>query len=352
MADIDRIVDVTITRQTTVPSVATFDFILIAAEFEIASVTPPFSNRTKFYSNLSDIATEFGTSADVYLAASAIFAQNPSVDGVYVGRKLSGGDGSETWDVALQAMLDEENRWYGLVCLTRTLADQQDIADWVESNKKLVVMASDDVNIPDGTGDIAEYIETQNYDRSAVIYHPDSDLSVTEEWPDAAWMGKMFPKDPGSATWALKTLTGVASYSLTGSQITTIEGKNGNYYTEVAGVDITQFGTVGSGEYIDIIRGTDWLEARIQELVFTPLIQLDKVPYTDSGVQIVVTQLKAALQEAADVGLITEAYNVTFPEVVDISASDKAARLLPDIKFTAIYAGAIHKVEIQGTISL
>ena len=103
-------------------------------------------------------------------------------------------------------------------------------------DKKLVGLSSDDANVVDGTGDIAEYINTNNYDRSFVLYHPDADLTVTEPWPAEAWMGERFPATPGSSTWKFKTLSGVAAYTLTGSQITTIEGKKGNYYTSIAGI--------------------------------------------------------------------------------------------------------------------
>jgi hypothetical protein len=221
----------------------------------------------------------------------------------------------------------------------------------VESNKRLCILASDDSNIPDSTGDIAEYVSTQNYERTAVIYHPDADLTASDPYPDAAWMGKVFPYDPGASNWAFKTLAGVASYTLTGAQISTIEGKNGNYYTEVAGIDITQFGTVGSGEYLDIIRGLDWLTARIQQLVYTALVNNQKIAFTDNGIGVITSQLRAALGEAVDNLLINDTFEVSAPLASEVSATDKGNRLLPDVTFIATLQGAINKVEIRGTVS-
>jgi hypothetical protein len=358
MPELDRIVDVTISRQTTVPSVASFDNILIGAEFLTTDVTPNFTNRTRIYTSLTDIGTEFGTSHVVYLIATQIYAQNPSVSTVYVGRKLTGGEGSETWSAALAAMNAEDSNWYGFVAATRTLAEQQDAADWSESNKKLYGISTADPNVVDSTGDIAEYINTNSYDRSYAIYDPDSDLTATDDYPAASWMGVMFPKDPGSATWKFKTLTGnvpngssAAKPVLTGAQITALFGKKGNAYNLVAGVGITENGTVGSGEYIDIIRGIDWLEARIQQLVFTPLVNLDKVPFTNSGIQVINAQLKTALQEGIDKGLLAS-FTTTVPAIEDVSSTDKGNRELTGVTFTAILAGAIHKVTINGTVTL
>ncbi len=111
------------------------------------------------------------------------------------------------------------------------------------------------------------------------------------------------------------------------------------------------YGWVGSGEYIDIIRGVDWSEARIQELIYQVLINNIKVPFTDDGIQAVDSQLKAALQEGIDVGLYAS-YETTVPLAADVSATDKGNRLLPDVEFVAILAGAINKVQVNGIVSL
>jgi hypothetical protein len=361
MADIDRYIDVTITRQTTTPTVASFDGVLIAADFADTDVTPNFTERVRSYSDLATIGTQFGTSHPVYGMAASIFGQSVTVDKVYVGRVTTAAP--ETWTAGLDAIKAENNLWYGLVTPERTLADLQTITDWAEINKKLCVISDDDSNIISGTGDIAEYIQTNTYDYSAVIYHSGADGNIADPFADGAWIGALFPKDPGSATWAWKTLKGVTADDLTEAQIDTLEGKNGNYYVEIAGVPVVHTGQVGSGEFIDIIRGQDWLNARIQELVVIPLLNSDKIPYTNAGVGVITSQIKKALGEAVDRSYVVETYTdsdnniqpgwtVTAPEVSTISATDKGNRLLPDITFTAILAGAIHTTQINGTLTL
>jgi len=357
---IDTIVQVTITRQTTVAKAASFNGLLIAEEFTKASITPSFDERVRPYTSLPDLATAgFLTTSAVYLAAQALFSQNPNAGTIYVGRKLSGADGSETWTQAMDAIKQDSDAWYGFAIGNRTLSFLEEVADWSEANKKLFLISDDDSNIISGTGDIAEYIETNNYDRSLVLYHPDADLTASDPYAEMAWAGFMFTYDPGFATWCHKRLSAVPAYQLTDGQRTTALGKNANLFEEIAGVDVTRFGTVGSGEYIDIIRGTDWLEARIQERVYTVLLNNPKLPFTDQGIQAVVGEVVGALQEAVTVQLLAPpdeegnpSFVVTYPRASEVSAADKAARLLPDINFTAKYAGAIHKTEINGTISL
>lgn len=361
MSEIDKIVKVSITRQTTTPQMESFDGILLVQEFLLASTTPVFgaTERIREYGSLAEVlAAGFGTTSFIYQAAAKVFSQDISPDRVYVGRKSTGVDGTETWEAALTAMsvdVSYGDKWYGLCVATRLNSDQQDIADWVQANDRLCILASADANIyASGTQTtIADYLKTNSLDRSAVIYSPNVSDSTDDDCPDAAWFGKMFPKDPGGASWAYKTLSGVATYGLTGAQFTLLEGRNANSYSAVAGVPVTRYGTVGSGEYLDVMHGIDWLTARIQNLVFTPIAQLDKVPFTDSGVQIIAGQLRAALEEGVTVGLLAkDSIVISAPKVIDVAADKKAARILPDVTFTAVLAGAIHKTEIEGVVSL
>lgn len=357
MSSLDRIIDITITRQTTVPSLPGFDIILIAAEFLEADATPTFTERVRAYTGgattiLTDLATQFTAGSNVYKCASALLSQNPSISDLYVGRKLTGVDGSETWDAALAAMNTENSNWYGLIPITRTLAEQQTIATWVEANKKLCGLSSGDANFVDATGDIAESLDTNNQERSFAIYHPGSDLTATEKWPAAAWMGKVFPFTPGASTWKFKTLANVSAYGLTGTQTTKALEKNGNIYTTVAGVDMTEEGTVGTGEFIDVIRGVDKLGVDIQGNVFTLLVNTQKVPFTNEGIQQIVSEVRAGIQTSVDSGFLAADYTVTAPDVADVSTTDKGNRILPDVNFTATLAGAIHKVTINGVVSL
>jgi len=230
----------------------------------------------------------------------------------------------------------------------------KETAAWTETEKKIFFYSSSLIDIK-GTGslDIASFMKAQNYDRTTSIYHIASQGDSIPAWMESAWAGETFPFDPGSQTWGFKTLAGVASYGLTSAERTNILGKNAAIYTSTAGVDNTEQGKVASGEWIDIIRGLDQVESRLQEAVFTELVTSRKVPFTDGGISVMAGIVEGVLKEAARDGiLVDESIVVTKPLAADVPSADKINRLLPDINFTATLQGAIQEVEINGVVTV
>ena len=72
----------------------------------------------------------------------------------------------------------------------------------------------------------AELLKNLGYDRTAGMYHPNSQEGSTPSWIEAGWPGEALPFDPGSQTWAYKTIAGVAAYALTTGERTAILAKN------------------------------------------------------------------------------------------------------------------------------
>lgn len=236
---------------------------------------------------------------------------------------------------------------------TISYTEQDDVllaAAWAETQKKIFFHTDNDSTIPtSGTSDLAYQLKALDYDRSVIAYH--SGLVSSDQFLCEAWEGKMLPKDPGSATWMFKSLSGITAVTMTSSQRTLALGKNCNIYTATAGVNITEQGKVVSGEYIDIIRGIDWLEATIQENIYSTLINVDKVPFTNEGIGTIEGILRSSLDEGIRAGLLAS-YTVSAPDISEVSDANKLARTLPDLTFTAILAGAIHKIEIAGTVTV
>lgn len=343
------IVTVNITRETTSVAVAAFNVPMILSTFATSKTTTAFT-RARSYGSIKDMTDDGWASTDaVYKMANAIFAQNPTVNRIVVGRADSG---DATVAASLSAIQNEDNSWYGLVADQAMVADFDDIAAWVESAKKLAIFWITDADAYDATKttDLASVLKAAAYDRSAVIWH--ATPATGADYPDAAWMGEGFPYDPGTSTWAYKTLKGVTPDNIAGKE-TPLQDKNCNYYSEVGGVNITQEGKVASGEWIDIIIGTDWIEARLREAVYSALVNNRKIPYDDSGITLIEGLVKGVLNQAAAAGILqADSIVVTVPRYADIPQADKLARRLPDVKFTALYQGAIHRTTINGTISV
>lgn len=120
-------------------------------------------------------------------------------------------------------------------------------------------------------------------------------------------------------------------------------------------------GKVAAGEWVDVIRFRDWLKDNIQTEMTSMLINRPKLPYTDSGIQTAVNCLRASLQKGQNVGGIAPdevnsdnenvpGFEITYPRAADLTANEKASRIL-NLGFRARLAGAIHLIEIQGTLA-
>lgn len=286
------------------------------------------------------------------------FALNADVAGVAFSVAITGTNFSidaltpaDTITDDLTAVNNADSQWYALVETSHVSADVQLAAAWVEAAKKIFITSSNDTNILDSgsTTDLAYILNAAGYERTAVLYS-----ATNTTFPEAAWLGKQLPTDPGSTTWKFKTLAGVTFDALTETQSINARNKECNTYESIAGVSMTREGVMASGEFIDIIRGVDWLQATIQENIFARFVNLPKIPFTDGGIAIIESEVIAAITAGIDSGFIAAdpQYVISVPLASEVSTANKTARFLPDVEFTAYLAGAIHKTQIDGVVSL
>jgi hypothetical protein len=252
----------------------------------------------------------------------------------------------------LSALNDVDTDFYAVASISITEPNVLSIAGWVEANERLFATRSANVAFlaaPDVTS-IGYQLSQLGYDRTFAIYHS----LAASQYIDGAILGRQLPEDPGTVDWDLIRLAAVTPDALTSGQVTAIASTDSNYFRTIAGANYFRQGSVASGEWIDIIRGTDWLKARMQERVFTTLANAKKVPYTNRGIGQIEADVRAQLQDGVDVGFLASepAFTVSVPDALTVSAADKANRILRNVTFVATYAGAIHRVEIQGTIGL
>lgn len=404
-----------------------------------------WAERVRSYSSLTDLAVDFAAGTPEYLAAAAIFSQNPRPSTVRIGRcalkptqgwkltpaavlaqaitvfkvKIGGVEYSWTSDatplaaevvaglvtainagtgthgltasnqgagtyVGLVAALGawqsvevldvnlltlEQNHadpglatdlaaiqlenpdWYAVVNPWNSKASILAIAAWVEANEKLFVAQTQDTPViadaEAGATDVAKSAKTAAYARTAIIYDPNNG-----SFADAALLGRCLPEDPGSETWALKTLAGVPARGYTGTHLTNLKAKRCGWYYTVAGRNLVQEGRVAANEWIDTVRGRDALKVDMQGRLLLRLADARKVPYTDAGAVLVQGEISASLDAFVRRGLISDgSVVVTVPKVATQSSTDRSNRYFPGITFTGVLAGAIHKLSIQGTLT-
>lgn len=248
-----------------------------------------------------------------------------------------------------------DDSWYAFALTDRTAATVFSAAGWAEGQIKLFGTASSDPNIINlaagvDLSSIAAKCNQSGYVRTFVLYHQDAE----NDFPECAWFGGVLPLDPGSETWKFKRLNSISYSNLTSTQSQNARNKKANTYEFIGGVGITREGTVAQGEFIDIVRGVDWLTSRIQEFVYSVLVNSTKVPYTDAGITAIESEVKRALQLGISNNFIANDPPpiVTVPKAANVPPTDKTQRILRNVRFQATLSGAIHVVNITGTVTV
>lgn len=351
MAELDNIVSVTITREST--AISTADFSIPA----IVTTHNKFTARAQVYTDLDAVAGDFDSTDTAYIIASKMFGNDVRPSQIVIGRRQSDGTvltptvadntlysvtingvtytytsgtsatattivtglksaigtptgitvggtttltltvtapgtawtysnssnltaaptaATETWADTLDAVVAQNNSWYGLVTESHVDADILAISAWVAAHRKIYGVSSQNTTVPtNATTDIASQLDALGYSRVFIVYLP----TANTDYPEAAWMGSQITYTPGTNDWDFKqTQAGVTVSNLTDPQKAFLRGKNCNMYTTVAGVDIFQDGNMVNGSPIDEQIIVDWLYARLQEAVFFRLVNSLKVP--------------------------------------------------------------------------
>lgn len=364
MADISSVVTVNISIDSPVSDGASFSNILLVTPVGTGTGT---TNACYSISAASELLERGYAATDpVYLAATVAFAQDqvarPSA--VYV----------VGYNVASESITDALERaeayggWYGVcpVGIVGVGGDQAtpedieadrraklaSIATWVESKDHICGIAYTD-EAP---------LTFTNYSRTFGIYAGDTEVeNALNEYAAVAWMGNCFGDAPGSETWALKSLNLISPSKLTSSEATALKNDGVNYYHTIANSDVTIDGYMGGGEWIDTIRFRDWLKNEIQVAAFNYLKVNRKIAYTNAGITGIQNVITRVLREGQNIGGIAEnqydndgnsipGYTITVPNAVDIPDTVKKSRKLYDVRFTARLSGAIHAIEIRGSL--
>lgn len=277
----------------------------------------------------------------VFKAAQVIFSQNPRVEKIKVGRI----QGNEDIATAFSDICVVDEDFYGVLFPKEGdsyASDAQKLANLIAQKRMILGL---DVNKT--TPNIAADFKEKSNDRVFCIHSPN------DEYLASAWMGKMLPEAPGAASWAFRELKEVKPYGLTTTEVNDLEKDNINRYLGIKGQGVTLDGKMSSGKFIDITHGIDWLHVRIQERLFRLLVLNKKIPYTLKGIDLVRCEIIAQLKEAVYQGVLADdpEPQVSTPKMEELDEQTRGERVLPKIRFSGRLAGAIHKIEIQGTVT-
>jgi hypothetical protein len=244
-------------------------------------------------------------------------------------------------------VIAENNKWYMLLSPTRNKGLALAGASTIEPLIKAALFTSNESDILTGsTTDIQSKLEDLAYARTAHLYYSDEAL-----YSDASWASRCLALPPGSGIWAFKTLIGITTDALTVGQVTNIESKNGNHYTETADFGDTQPGTLANGDFLDFRRNLDYMYNEISLDMFQHLKSNEIIYFTQDGIDSCDAVLKGTLRRMVDEKILAS-YTTTKPDIADIDSNDKANRLLNKLEFTAVGSGAIQGIIIDGAVEV
>lgn len=357
MSNLDTIVQIFISRETTQIDTASFDKPLFLVELpDVVDNSNPqnpvrtpadVSLRVRTYTDLAAIGTEYGLNSSAYRMASKALGGTQRPTTLFIGVKNT----AETYAQGLAAVIAESNEWYALAADTKLATNILAMAAIIEAQRKIYFASSADAGVinPASTTDVGYLLDAGNYDRTVLVYSP----NAATEHPECAWLGSQIVEVPGSNTWAFKTANGITAVKLSGTAEQALKTKHVNYFTTVAGVDIFLNGVTAKGSFVDEIVLVDWIYARIQEQVFYRIINKKKIPMTQAGATIIGAEIRSVLSQGVANGGIadTPAFKVIEPNVLAIPEVQRAQRVMGDFKFEARLAGSSHAVIIRGTVT-
>ncbi|WP_125153667.1 DUF3383 family protein [Clostridium rectalis] len=300
--------------------------------------------------NLSTVQQDFPTDSEMYKIINTFASQKERPSKIYVfGKDLTASQNkSSDLITALNTLITEHNNWYRLLLEDSTETIISAVSTWCDTNSKQFYTQFDE------TGFSTDFTAKK---RTILGY------KEQEERLDAAMAGYASTRVPGSFNYKHTPLQSITPDSLTPEELSTILSKNMNPY--IKGYEVIDIGdsylgagVMSNGKYIDHMESMDWVEYRIKQEIAKLFITSQKIPYTNSGIQQVVTSVIVALQDAYNNEIIgenednTPAFTVDFKTLKDISLIDRSQRKLTGITFKYVEAGAIESTIINGSVVL
>lgn len=392
--NLSRIVDITIGLQSVVSSGANFDTILIVGPGpKKPGATPP--PDVGVYYGLDEVNevgwVSEGADADpVGTAARVAFSQTTKPSQIFIavqkpveaptdeedvpkppveeGSEEDGGEANEpetqvehdsgvvvleSPNLTLSRAEEAETGWYVALAAGIPESDLEIMAEWTESREKMFGYAY---------GDPANNPVSDIYYRTFGVCYGENEKTIPADRCMHVAIAVRFLSYPtGSETWVNKSLAAVNISKFSSTVINALEKAPASYYIKIGNTGLVQGGKVRAGEWIDVIRFRDWLKNDMQLRIINTIVKNSKIPYTDKGIGIIHNQMIASLKEGVRRGGISEdaydeddnripGYITSVPLAANLTDEQKASRKLIDCKFSAILAGAIHAVKVNGAL--
>lgn len=259
--------------------------------------------------------------------------------------------------------------WYAATMLGASNSEHTAVAGYIQAatNKHIYGVSTQEAGVLSSvsTTDVAYMLKQLGYRRTVVQYSSHTPYSV------CSLLGRILTTNYNAnntvITLMYKQEPGIVPETINATQISALEAKNCNVFVAYNNnTAIIEKGVAASGDFLDIITGTDWLALAIQNSVFNLLYTSNtKIPQTDPGTHLLVTTIESVCSQGVTNGLLApgvwnsggfgsleqgdylaKGFYVYAPPVATQLQADREARKSVVIQVAAKLAGAIHTVDI------
>lgn len=259
--------------------------------------------------------------------------------------------------------------WYAAQMVVGVDADRLSVAAYIEaaSNKHIFGTTTMEaaVLVATDTTNLAYKLQQLGYNRTMVQYSSSNPHAVASAL--ARILTTNYNGNNTVITLMYKQEPGIIPETLNASQIAALEGFNCNVFLAYNNnTAIFEQGTVASGNFLDVVTGTDWLALDIQTTLYDLLYtSTTKIPQTDAGNHQLVTGIESVCSQGVQNGLLApgtwqsggfgslntgdfmpKGFYIYAPPIASQSPTDRAARRSVVFQVAAKLAGAIHTVDV------
>lgn len=299
-----------------------------------------------------------------------------------LSQALVSGYAAETPVEAAAALAAKSTIWYGLTFAAETAITSLqflDVADFIEALTvtRMLGISSEDTGCLSAlvTNDIGSLVEAAAYNQTFVHF------SSTEPYVAASMFGRMFSVDFDAQNSTIelmyKQMPGVVAENLSEDQANALQAKNINVFTSYDNdTSIIQYGTMGSGNFIDEVWGLDWFQNAVQTAVYNLFYTATtKIPQTNAGQNQISTACgkvcgnqpggavwnglagPGVWNSSSTFGSLTTGqylplgYYIFAPSVDLQSEADRAQRKAPPTQIALKLAGAFQEADVIVTVN-